>query len=190
MNPPARLVSEDRRQDREGFLAQLTRHYAAIRRHLIILVGDLGDAEDLMQETALVLWDRFETHDPDASFLAWAKGVATNLARNFLRKRYRNPRKQVGFTPGALASLAKVSEGAAELFELRLEKLEDCLAKLSERDRRMVWECYGNGTKIVAFASRHDKSAGTVRSRLHRLRERLHDCISRKMREIDVGGLT
>ena len=36
------------------------------------LVRDLNDADDLFQQTGLVLWRKYEQFDPSRSFVAWA----------------------------------------------------------------------------------------------------------------------
>ncbi|QDT67048.1 sigma-70 family RNA polymerase sigma factor [Calycomorphotria hydatis] len=161
------------------FLRLFSASYPEIKRVLVMFVADANDAEDLLQETSVVLWERFGEYDRQRSFTAWACGIAANKARQFLRNRYR--KKSFGLSDAALANIAKVTSGTSELLELRLDTLDDCLASLPTRDRQMLWECYGDGVKSVAWAKKHQTPAGTVRNRLHRLRKWLEQCIHRRL---------
>src|ERR1700722_13773320 len=53
------------------------------------LVRDLNDADDVFQQTAVVLWNKFAEFDRQRSFVAWAWGVARFEVANFLRSRNR-----------------------------------------------------------------------------------------------------
>ena len=54
------------------------------------LVRDSNDADDLFQQTAMVLWRKFAEYDPARPFLGWACGVARFEVTNFLRTRGRS----------------------------------------------------------------------------------------------------
>ncbi|QDT65616.1 RNA polymerase sigma factor [Calycomorphotria hydatis] len=161
------------------FLRLYTASYADIKRTLLVFLGNANDADDLMQETSLALWEQFSDYDHDRSFTAWACGIAANKAKKFLRDRYR--KKNFGLSDEALVNLIKVRTGAAELYELRRDLLEDCLSHLSSVDRNMLWDCYADGVKAVAYAKAKETPVGTVTSRLHRLRKWLYDCVERRL---------
>ena len=55
-----------------------------IYAYLLIMVHNHSDAEDLHQETASVLWERFDEFDKSKSFTAWAIGIARNKALDYL----------------------------------------------------------------------------------------------------------
>lgn len=55
--------------------------------YLLMLVHNHSDAEDLLQETASVLWEQFHQFDKEGSFAAWAIGIARNKAFDFLRSK-------------------------------------------------------------------------------------------------------
>ncbi|QDT66380.1 sigma-70 family RNA polymerase sigma factor [Calycomorphotria hydatis] len=161
------------------FLRLLASHYLQIRRAIIMYVPHENDADDVMQETCLALWDHFSEYDRTRNFAAWAVTFARNKARNHLRSQYR--RKSFGLPQQALSNLAKVQEAYSELFELRREKLEDCMSELHVDDRQLLWDCYGDGVKAVQWARKHDTSASTIHNKLRRLRDKLFDCVNRKL---------
>src|SRR5262245_53269658 len=67
--------------------------------YLLTLVRNLSDAEDLYQQTALVLWEKFEKFEHGTDFGTWATSVAHFVAVNFLR---RQSRRKALFSEAAL----------------------------------------------------------------------------------------
>ncbi|QDT63534.1 sigma-70 family RNA polymerase sigma factor [Calycomorphotria hydatis] len=164
---------------RREFLKLISSEFAGIHATVVGMVGNLSDADDVMQDACIKMWKNFDRFDRERSFRNWAVTIAANEARNFLKKRKRN--RGFGLTEEAIENLVKVRTGAAEFLELRLEKLADCVAELSSKDQHLVWECYERKQQINDWATKHNKSANTVYSRLRRLRDRLYECINRKL---------
>src|SRR4051812_7359070 len=74
------------------FAEELLRHQTQIFGFIYSLVRDFDDADDVFQQTGLVLWRKYDQFDPSRSFVAWACGVARLEAANFLRARSRERR--------------------------------------------------------------------------------------------------
>ena len=72
------------------FAELLTHHQGQLLGYIYSLVRNLDDADDLFQQTSLVLWDKFDQYDPSRTFAAWACGVARYEVLNFLRARSRD----------------------------------------------------------------------------------------------------
>ena len=72
------------------FASLLRHHQTQLFGYIYSLARDLDDADDLFQQTSLVLWDKFEQFDASRSFINWACGVARYEVLNFLRSRSRN----------------------------------------------------------------------------------------------------
>jgi DNA-directed RNA polymerase specialized sigma24 family protein len=81
----------DTLSDRKAEFAEaLRQHQNQLFGYIYSLVRDLDDADDLFQQTSLVLWDKFALFDASRSFIAWACGVARFEVSNFLRSRSRH----------------------------------------------------------------------------------------------------
>src|SRR3954462_8907449 len=71
------------------FAACLRQHQARLYGYIHALLRDLNDADDLFQQTTLILWKKFALYDPGRSFFSWACGIARLEIANFLRSRGR-----------------------------------------------------------------------------------------------------
>ena len=55
-------------------------------RYISALVPYLNDAQDLLQQTALALWQKFAAYDPSQPFTPWACRFALLEVKDFLRR--------------------------------------------------------------------------------------------------------
>lgn len=146
------------------------------------LVRDFDDADDLFQQTTVILWNKFPQYDRQKSFFAWACGIARFEVANFLRSR---SRKKLYFSDDLNLLLVESFETQrSEDGEERSEALRGCLEKLRQRDRELLLSCYGSEEKITAIAERNGRSSQSVHNTLKRLRLALFDCVERTLRLI------
>src|SRR5262249_45038971 len=66
------------------FVRLLLQHQNGLLRYVLPLVGNLDDAEDVVQQTAL--WQKFDQYDPSRPFLPWAKRFAHHEVLMYHRK--------------------------------------------------------------------------------------------------------
>src|SRR5229473_736199 len=74
---------------RVEFAELLRRDQSRLFGYIHSLVRDLNDADDLFQQTTLILWKKFGEFDRQRNFFSWACGVARLEIANFLRGRGR-----------------------------------------------------------------------------------------------------
>jgi RNA polymerase sigma-70 factor (ECF subfamily) len=171
---------------RTEFASLLREHQARLFGYIHTLVRDLDDADDLFQQTTLLLWKKFETFDRSRSFLAWGCGVARLEAANFLRAR---GRQRLYFSDALNLLLV---EAQAELpddeREDRREALGRCLDKLRERDRTLLEECYADSGGVNEVAERLGRVPQSVYNSLRRIRKSLFECIRRTLAQEENPG--
>ena len=167
---------KDNRSDE--FLSLLAKHESQIFGFLFALVCHRQDAEDLMQQTTLTMWREFERFQSGTSFTAWACTIARNSARNYFRTQ---SRKKV-FSEAMIDLLAQTQE--MQDIEVRMARrtaLQDCLQKLSEKDRSLISTCYESGSSITTVAERIGRPVAGVYNSLSRIRRALYDCINKTL---------
>ncbi|MFH5804038.1 sigma-70 family RNA polymerase sigma factor [Alienimonas sp. DA493] len=155
----------------------------AQRRLFLYLMGLLGDrtaAEDVLQETNLVLWREFEQFEPGTNFTAWSCRVAFNQVRAHRTKRGRD---RLVFSDAFLSAVDEELTREADRLEERRAALADCLNRLPDHHRELVRRRYlgerDAGTEELA--RRLEKSPDAVLRMLSRIRRSLHECVSRTL---------
>ncbi|WP_197439902.1 sigma-70 family RNA polymerase sigma factor [Calycomorphotria hydatis] len=172
-------LSEPRSEQRkEEFLELFNDSRRELRAYVGVLIMSVVDADDTFQELSYVLWKRFDEFERGGSFLAWGRGIAFNLAREYWRKR--GSRKVVNLMPKALQALSRAHRGQSELLEMRRELLKACIDQLPRTDRRLVSGVYESGLPLKALAAKFEVSVGAIYTRLSRLRDRLRHCVEEK----------
>ena len=77
-------------QDSHEAFVQLTEeNYDFIRRCIMALCPDRFQADDIMQETLIILWRKYSTDGPPENFRNWACSIAYNVTRSTLREEHR-----------------------------------------------------------------------------------------------------
>jgi RNA polymerase sigma-70 factor (ECF subfamily) len=161
------------------FAARLAAHHTQIFGYIYSLVRDLDDADDLFQQTSLVLWDKLDQFDPARSFVAWACGVARYEVLNFLRARSRN---RLYFTDELNLALIEAQEDLEqERLEERRDALAGCMKRLRDRDQDLLETCYGRSIGIPDVALARGRSAQSIHNSLRRIRRALFECVRRSL---------
>lgn len=178
--PDALHDSENDR--RKELVALITRHQRQIFAYIYTLVPDRHDAEDLLQETSVVICDKFDEFTPGTDFVAWACQVAWWRIR-YSRQKF--ARSKVIFDDDLLETVAKTAGAMHQELDERHEALAGCLKKLAPRDRELVLTRYEPGNGVAEAARRTGRSMDAAYKALNRLRKLLHDCVTH---EIATGG--
>ncbi|HJZ57896.1 MAG TPA: sigma-70 family RNA polymerase sigma factor [Gemmataceae bacterium] len=162
----------------DEFVQLLGRNQRRLYVYVHTLVPNHADAEEVMQNTNLVLWREFGTFRPGTNFAAWACRVALNQVLAWRKKRQRD---RLQFTDQFLAVIADEADAAAEELEDRTQVLAGCVEKLPADQREMVRLRYGEGGTIEAVAERARRTVEATYRALSRIRHALHDCITRTL---------
>src|SRR5437868_4635179 len=81
----------------------MTQHQRRIFAYIHALVPDRHDAEDLLQETSMVIVEKFQEFEPGTDFVAWAFQIAWWRVR---AARQKFARSKVVFDDDVLESVA------------------------------------------------------------------------------------
>ncbi|MBN1393687.1 MAG: sigma-70 family RNA polymerase sigma factor [Pirellulales bacterium] len=169
-------VSKMSEVDRQDTFAALFRGcYRQVLAYVHILVSNFTDAEDVVQQTSLVLWRKFDEYEPGTSFVAWACGIARFEALNFLK---RKRRYQNRFSEAFQLKLAEAVSGvAAAEVDRRMTALEDCVEMLPENQRDLLRMCFGESQSVADVARRLGRTTHSVYSSLRNIRHKLFNCV-------------
>lgn len=175
VHPEILDVSEPQsKSDRESFVADLTQHHAELLGFIYSLVGNWQDAQDVLQQTSMVLWRKYDQFDPSTNFMDWATRVAFYEAKNFIRLIARDRHY---FNDELLRQIAAERARDVGHCHSRAAALESCLSKLRAEDRDLLDQVYDGRKAVGDIASDIGVAIQSVYNRLYRLRKRLADCV-------------
>jgi len=158
----------------QRFLSLFLRSEREIFRYVAVLVPNVMDAEDIVQQTAMALWEKFDAYDPNQPFTPWACRFALNKARQWIERRQR---WQALLDHGLAEELAQRRQELQPEFEQRLKHLEGCLGKLPEAQRSVVEGYYNERASIQTLAQRSGRSEAATYKLLQRIRHALLVCM-------------
>jgi RNA polymerase sigma-70 factor (ECF subfamily) len=165
---------DDSNAAQQRFLSLFLRSEREIFRYVAAMIPNVKDAEDIVQQTALALWEKFDTYDASRPFTPWACRFALNKCRQWIERRQR---WQLLLDHGLAEELAQRREELQPEFEQRLSYLEVCLGKLPSDQRSLVDAYYYERVDVEAMAGRLGKSVAATYKNLQRIRQVLQSCV-------------
>jgi len=162
------------------FSAAQPRVYAYIRT---LLPASREDANEVLQETSVVLWEKFEEFEPGTNFVAWACRIAYYKTLKFRQQQSKSP-VTLSHELSELVSQESLSWVGAE--DWRWQALETCMEKLKPRDRELLSLRYRQDGTAKAAAEAMDRGVESVRHSLIRIRLALLECIGRTLAEEEL----
>src|SRR6516162_2155469 len=118
----------DSSPEHDQFVERFVRSQDRIYAYVATLLPNRTDAEEVFQQTSLVLWKKWQQFDPDRDFVRWACGMAHHEVRNFLRKHAE--KRRVYLSEDVLEEVARVRLDLHDVLEARRRALRECLARL------------------------------------------------------------
>ena len=156
----------------------MTQHQRRIFAYIYTLVPDRHHAEDLLQETSLVICEKFNEFELGTDFVAWACQIAWWRVRAAQQK---FARSKVLFDQELLEAVAQTAAELSDELSERHVALELCLHKLPPRDREMILLRYEPGCGVEEAARRAGRSMDAAYKALNRIRKLLFDCVTHQL---------
>jgi RNA polymerase sigma-70 factor (ECF subfamily) len=147
--------------------------------YVLGLVRNTSDAQDILQQTAVTAWRKFDGFDPDTDFLRWAVTIARYETMNFIKYRRRS---RLFFDQHLMEQLGEdACVASSSEVEVRLQALGECLKKLPAVDSKLI-ECrYTHGLSSLQIAELFERTQPSICNSLRRIRENLLRCISKNL---------
>ena len=130
--------------------SSLARIEQRIFGYVLGLLRNTSDAQDILQQTAVTAWRKFDEFDPDTEFLRWSLTIARYETMNFIKYRRRS---RLYFDQQLMEQLGEdACEVSSDEVELRLQVLGECVKKLPAADSKLI-ECrYSHGLSSLQIA--------------------------------------
>lgn len=168
----------------EEFLRLLNEHERKITLYVMNLVRDRGDAEDILQETRVVMWRHFHKFELGSNYLAWGRKIAFNQILTYRRKH----KKRAELSDAFLESVAFEISKNERRYDRRTEALKSCVLKLSRPHRQILLMRYTRDMEVDDIGREVGRSEGAVYRLLSRIRIMLQDCVTKQIGKVEVGS--
>jgi RNA polymerase sigma-70 factor, ECF subfamily len=158
----------------------LTQHQQPLRLYIASLMPGDSAVEDVSQETNTIIWEKRADFELGTNFKAWIFSIARFQVRKFRYSESRNAR---------LVFCEELEDIISEEFPDHLENLaahhqalQQCLQKLKPSDRDLLHHRYFESSKLESYSSKVGRSVGVLKVTLHRIRNRLLQCIEKRLK--------
>ena len=168
------LAGEER-----AFQELVGRYQTRLLNFIFRTIGDRERAEDLVQEVFIRVYRHIHRFDRSKKFSTWVYTIASNLAKNELRNRSRNPLVLFQTMKGSAREdddrplqFEDATARPDDLYRKRhlRELVEETVAQLPEHHRQVFVLRELEGKSYEEIAEITDCNLGTVKSRLNRAR--------------------
>lgn len=148
-----------------GFNLMVRKYQQKIYWHVRKMVIDHDDADDLVQEVFVKVWNHLDNFREDAKLYTWIYRIATNECLNFLRKK-----KSRFFLPihDVQNELKEKLDSSPYIDgdEIQL-KLQKALLKLPDKQRMVFNMKYFDEMKYEEISEITDTSVGSLKANYH-----------------------
>ncbi len=173
-------MSPTEQQQQQRFLRMFTSHEPAIRAFIRRLVPSRADADDVMQEAAIVLWEKFDEFRDGGDFRAWAFGVARFKVLSWLRDKRRD---RLVLSEAVVELIADETSRDESHLARQRAALELCAGKLAPQQRGLLLAAYHPDSQIQTVAASSGRTVAGFYQWLHRMRRLLLDCVRRELKQ-------
>ncbi len=146
------------------------RHVKALFHSVVRMVGISADAEDIVQEGFIKIFDHLETFRGESGLHAWMKRIMTNLAIDAVRKR-----KKINLLPIDEIELVVLPTAYEELATPDPKRIHTAIKNLPDGCRLVLTLYLFEGYKHREIADKLGISESTSKTQYRRAKLLLHD---------------
>ena len=160
----------------ELFITLLAEHERALTRYVLAIIPYSIDAEDILQESKLVMWRHFSQFEEGSNFKAWARQIIFNRIMAFRKKKGKETDRYV-FTDKFYETVNEDIIKHSDRRDKELKSLKACITKLQGIHQEMIGMRYNKSMTIEAVAEKIGRSVGATYRSLSRIRANLRKCM-------------
>jgi RNA polymerase sigma-70 factor (ECF subfamily) len=178
-------MNEDPAKRIDRFMRLLIAHQERLYRYVRMVMPNSQQIDDVLQETFLVMWQKFDESFPEAGFYSWACRIAhLKVLEAFARNVRDVPLLDQDILEQVTTDTISEPESLTDIRRF----LQSCLARLSMCDRELIELRYEPGMRVDTIAKRLGRPANSVSKSLGRIRQVLWQCIDDAIQSQNGGG--
>lgn len=181
MTDDAQTIHQILDGDVEAYATLVRKYQDRLFRALVYAAGCAEDAEDVAQEAFFQAYAKLNSFQGHSGFYTWLYRIAFNLLASRRRKRHELPMDPLRmFAECEPVDLGNDPANSAQRAE-QAAQVQMALASLTDEYRTILVLREMDGCDYETIAGILELPVGTVRSRLHRARMQLRECLQQTM---------
>jgi len=159
-----------------GFNLLIKKYQQKIYWHIRRMVVDHDDADDLVQETFIKVYNNIHTFREDSQLYTWIYRIATNVCLSFLKKK-----KRMFFLPIADISeelISKLQESELVTGDIIQQKLHRAILRLPDKQRLVFNLKYFDNLKYEEMEKITGTSVGALKASYHHAVKKIEEFLS------------
>lgn len=169
------MIHNHKHISEQDFVSLISTNQRRILAYIIVLVPNRSDAEDLMQETIALMWEKRDDFAFGTDFVSWGIRIAHYKILNY-RKKVANKYKFV-IDDEQFKRYERLAVEKSRCAEEMIYKLDECIKKISKKDRQLIHMRYSKEISVKEISSHINKSVRSVYLNLSRIHGLLLRCI-------------
>lgn len=159
----------------------LAQHRQKLLAYVLHLVGDINEAEDILQELQVILLQSPQMLTRAGDVFAYLRGTARHLAAGRHRLKTREGEVLRRWTEWAWEADSGADEAAERARIAQLEALRKCREQLPENTGKILGMRYESGLDPRSIADHVGSNVTAIKVALFRARRALAECIRRRL---------
>lgn len=159
-------------------------HQPVIAGYISSLISNFQDADDVLQNVAVVTVKKFDEYDRDRPFVSWAIGIARNMVMKYYTEK---KKKHLILDQQAIQAISEIYEHEFKTFSYHNEAaknaLDRCMNQLRGRWRKVLEMYYLRELSPVRIAQQLGITKNNVFVSLHRVRMALRECVHEQLQK-------
>ena len=165
---------------------EFSQNLVGIQRNLysfiLSLLSNRNDAEDVLQETNLILCRKSKEYDPDGNFRSWAFNIARYQVLAHLTKRRRS---KVCFS-NELTEVLASEDFDIRQHQLTQKALQACYDLLPDHMREIAKLRFKEDASMKEICKTLNRPIGAISGTLFRIRQNLIKCVQLKVPQLEI----
>ena len=161
-------------RDSKKFLSLLSKSQARIHAYILYQVPNRNDAEDILQDTIVVMLDKFSEFREGSNFLAWGLTIARYKVLAYRDKKMNS---KVVFDDSMLKIIEEESDIQDAIAKEESDRLTECVSKLPDRYKKYLQYRYEDSMSYKAIGEKISISAQAVHKTMSKIHVALMNCV-------------